>query len=227
MKIAQYILFYSSLCFLPLSFATQSPCGPQISARNCNAGREGWRQIAIQHYDKESPVISIWEKNAQRVMCEDPGLASCVSYGGNLEQFKADAARETAARAKLVKDERDRQAAIDAEVKRQMKDHGEELKKNGWRERARCDDGHEWSYVIEKAGQRRLCTGINARGGPSEDPCRPFTGDLNTFQRLADEAKKYRDDYDKASRAGVIDQFLKEAQKKKSIPHCWSDSARK
>jgi hypothetical protein len=212
------------LSFLPFSylFAAQSPC-LKGSAQECNSGKEGWRQIAVQHYDKDSPIVSIWEKNAQRVICIEPGPPSCAAYGGDIEQFKADAERETAARAKREKEEKDRQAAISAELKKQRKDHGEELLKNGWKEIARCDDGHEWAYVIEKSSERRLCTGINARGGPTEYPCTSFTKDLESFMRLADAARKYRAEYNSASSSGMLTEFLDKKRATNSTPRCWGD----
>ncbi len=222
MRIAKCILLSLSIWSCSQLFAAQSPC-VRGSAEECNSGKEGWRQIAVQHYDKHSPIISIWERNSQRVICIDPGPPSCAAYGGDIERFKADAAKETKARAHRAKIESDRQETIRAERKHQMKDHGEELKKNGWREIARCDDGHEWAYVIEKKGERRFCTGINAFAGPTENPCRPFTKDLESFTRLAEDAKKYTVEYDKAKIAGTLPEFLKKKREMNSTPHCWSD----
>lgn len=226
MNIRHLMLSALTIWFLSKSNAAQFPCGPQGTAQNCSSIGEGWHRIAVQRYDKESPTVSIWEKSGQRVICADPGLSSCAAYGGDLEQFKADAARETAARASRVKEQEDRQAVIDARRREEEKDQGQTLKTLGWREVARCDDGHQWAYVIEKAGERRRCLGINARGGPSERPCRPFAEDLKAFRKVAADAKKYLDAYDEASRAGRIAEFLDKKTKEKSIPQCWSASDR-
>jgi hypothetical protein len=64
---------------------------------------------------------------------------------------------------------------------------GCELKKLGWKEIARCS-GHHWSYVIEKKRQRKICQGVNARGGPKEDPCSKFDGRLSDFRKCADKS---------------------------------------
>jgi hypothetical protein len=61
------------------------------------------------------------------------------------------------------------------------------LKKKGWKEIARCS-GHQWRYLIERKGERRICQGINARGGPSEKDCMKFDGDLTEF-KLCKESK--------------------------------------
>ncbi len=64
------------------------------------------------------------------------------------------------------------------------------LKKGGWKEIARCDDGHQWSYVLEQKGKRRFCDGINARGGPSENACIDFAGSLEKYKKQAAAAAK-------------------------------------
>jgi hypothetical protein len=56
------------------------------------------------------------------------------------------------------------------------------LRKKGWKEVARCS-GHEWRYLLEKGEKRKLCEGINARGGPTENPCSDFAGKLSDFKR--------------------------------------------
>lgn len=226
MKASKLILFFSIIWFASESTSAQFPCGAQGTETGCKSIGEGWKQIAVHKYDKKSPTLSIWEKSGQRVICADPGPPSCAAYGGDLDQFKADAARETAARASRMKAQEDLQATADARRREEEKDHGEPLKRQGWKEIARCHDGHQWAYVIEKAGERRRCLGINARGGPSETPCRLFAGDLKSFRRVADDAKKYRDAYDEASRSGMIDEFLKKKLRENSIPHCWSGSDR-
>lgn len=60
-------------------------------------------------------------------------------------------------------------------------DCGCSLLKAGWKELARCP-GHNWVYVIEKDGRRKICKGINARGGLEESPCEEFAGDLQKFR---------------------------------------------
>lgn len=62
------------------------------------------------------------------------------------------------------------------------------LKKQGWQEVARCDD-HQWSYLIEKGAERKLCVGIHARGGAEESPCSAFSGDVASFQAVTDAGK--------------------------------------
>lgn len=59
---------------------------------------------------------------------------------------------------------------------------GAELKTKGWQEIARCP-GHSWEYLLEKDGQIKHCTGINARGGPKENPCTPFNGKIPQFKK--------------------------------------------
>lgn len=59
---------------------------------------------------------------------------------------------------------------------------GPELKEKGWKEIARCP-GHEWHYLLKKGGETRICSGINARGGPEEFPCEPFAGKTETFKK--------------------------------------------
>lgn len=67
---------------------------------------------------------------------------------------------------------------------------GDKLKAAGWKEIARCDDGHTWAYVLEKGGDYLKCEGINARGGPEEHPCVPFTDDLDQFKKNAAKKQK-------------------------------------
>jgi len=62
------------------------------------------------------------------------------------------------------------------------KNCGCDLLKKGWREIASCN-GHQWTYVLEKDGQRRICDGINGFTGPLEMPCKRFTGDLEEFKQ--------------------------------------------
>jgi hypothetical protein len=71
-------------------------------------------------------------------------------------------------------------------------DCGADLLRNGWQELARCDDGHEWGYVLEKDNERKFCSGINAFAGPEESPCVPFIQDLQEYKALAWEVKKER-----------------------------------
>lgn len=59
---------------------------------------------------------------------------------------------------------------------------GQDLLGNGWREVARCD-GHAWSYLMERDGEKMQCSGINARGGPTEIPCKPFSGTVENFKK--------------------------------------------
>ena len=98
---------------------------------------------------------------------------------------------------------------------------GDVLIRSGWKEVARCFDGHEWAYILANGQNQRICKGINARGGPSEQPCEIFSGNLKSFKAFAETAKKYNDDYNQASRSGKIDDFLKAKLKDKSTPHCW------
>jgi len=60
--------------------------------------------------------------------------------------------------------------------------NGGELSEKGWKEIARCP-GHSWEYLMKKDGEIRLCSGINARGGPKENPCSIFTGKISSFKK--------------------------------------------
>lgn len=70
---------------------------------------------------------------------------------------------------------------------------GGALKQNEWQEIARCNDGHTWSYILEKKSQRKLCKGTNALGGPVEDPCAAFEGNVQSFKKLIDVIKRQDD----------------------------------
>jgi len=59
---------------------------------------------------------------------------------------------------------------------------GRDLLGDGWKEIARCD-GHAWSYLMERDGEIMQCSGINARSGPTEDPCKPFSGTVENFKK--------------------------------------------
>ncbi len=65
---------------------------------------------------------------------------------------------------------------------------GCELLKAGWRELARCE-GHQWTYVIEKGSERKLCTGIAALAVYEENPCVKFERDLKEFKKCGLEKK--------------------------------------
>ena len=127
----------------------------------------------------------------------------------------------TAMRAEQVKKFEAYQDRLDSRFRAYQKVRGPELKKAGWNEIARCDDGHTWSYILEKQNNQLICEGINARGGPEEHPCVPFIDDLEKFKTKAANAKSYVDEYDKAQKSGKIDQFLKKKIKDKQIPNCW------
>jgi hypothetical protein len=103
----------------------------------------------------------------------------------------------------------------------QCESRGPELKKNGWNEVARCSDGHQWSYVLTKANESRLCKGINALGGPSEQPCTVYTGQVKNFKKLAADAKASNDAYEKASHEGRLEDFLNARLKEQPQPNCW------
>jgi hypothetical protein len=64
-------------------------------------------------------------------------------------------------------------------------DCGHNLIKNGWVKVADCDDGHQWSYIIQKGAEQKICTGINAFAGPEEDPCKVFSGNIEKFKENA------------------------------------------
>lgn len=53
----------------------------------------------------------------------------------------------------------------------------------GWKKIATCSDGHEWHYLIKKEKKQLHCWGINERGGPAENPCKGFRGDLQEFKK--------------------------------------------
>jgi hypothetical protein len=80
------------------------------------------------------------------------------------------------------------QEKLESKFRQYQKLHGNDLKKAGWKEIARCDDGHTWSYILEKQNDFFKCEGINAFAGPEEHPCVPFTGDIEKFKAFA--AKK-------------------------------------
>ncbi len=61
---------------------------------------------------------------------------------------------------------------------------GLEFLKEGWKEIARCE-GHQWRYLLQKGDQRKLCVGIDALDGPSEDPCVDYRGDVSQFRKCA------------------------------------------
>lgn len=113
------------------------------------------------------------------------------------------------------------QNAMDKRYRDYQKLRGQALKTAGWKEIARCDDGHTWAYVLEKGGDYLKCEGINALGGPEEHPCVPFTDDLEAFKKNSVKAKAYVDEYDKASKAKNLEKFLTKKTKEKSIPNCW------
>lgn len=82
------------------------------------------------------------------------------------------------------------QGALDKKFEAYQQVRGDKLKAAGWKEIARCDDGHTWAYVLEKGGDYLKCEGINARGGPEDHPCVPFTADLDKFKAAAAKKKK-------------------------------------
>ena len=66
---------------------------------------------------------------------------------------------------------------------------GCDLHRTGWKELARCP-GHEWNYIMEMDNKRVYCHGISGIAGPVEDPCIPFTSDLETFKNCSNERLK-------------------------------------
>lgn len=61
---------------------------------------------------------------------------------------------------------------------------GPELMKQGWKQTAKCP-GHEYSYLVEKAGKRMVCSGVSGYAGPLEYACKPFTGKVSEFKKCA------------------------------------------
>jgi hypothetical protein len=217
----KYLLLSFLLLMAPAMAQAESPCAYRQNAGDCMFNEGGWKQIALQHYDEDSDYVTIWEKQGNYLICTEKADHSgrrCATYGGDVEAFRIDAERETAARAARAKEEESRQAALAAEKREKMKDHGVELKKNGWNEIVRCDDGHDWSYVLEKDGRRNFCWGINAFAGPTEYPCNPFTGDLDKFKTVAAGAQQRVDEYSTAKSQGRLDEYLREQIKKKTPP---------
>lgn len=77
------------------------------------------------------------------------------------------------------------QERLESRFRQYKKLRGDDLKKAGWKEVARCDDGHSWSYVLEKKNDLLKCEGLNTFAGPEEHPCVPFTGALEKFKTFA------------------------------------------
>jgi hypothetical protein len=100
---------------------------------------------------------------------------------------------------------------------------GAVLLKNGWQKIAQCDDGHQWSYILQKAGAQKYCQGINALAGPEEDICQNFTGDIAAFRQLLARGKAQTAAYDKAKRENRLDAYLLENIKSKTHVQvsCW------
>lgn len=158
--------------------ASPSPCGATVACPD-------WEKIATQQYDEASPLVTIWEHEGNRVICSEPGPAACAGYGGDLAQFKADAGAETAKRKEWREQSAARRAEAVAAARKARHCNplcGEDLLADGWKEVARCHDGHSWRYVLEQGDQRVVCEGINARGGPTEGSCHPYKGDTSEFK---------------------------------------------
>jgi hypothetical protein len=104
---------------------------------------------------------------------------------------------------------------------------GHKLKVQGWEELSRCWDGHQWAYVLKLGNEQRVCFGINARGGPTEEPCEAFHGDFNAFENSAQLAKAQNAEYDQASHNGRLDAYLDEFIKgKRKALNCWEAAGR-
>ncbi|MFZ4761342.1 MAG: hypothetical protein ACOYK8_00810 [Alphaproteobacteria bacterium] len=177
-----------AMFLVPLSsvVAASSPCG---SSSDC----KGWNKLAEQHYDATSPYITIWEKNGERFICSEPGPSTCVSYGGNLELFKADAAAETIKRKQWHAEAEAKNAQMIEAAKKARRCNpicGQDLITEGWQKTAECTDGHQWRYIIEKNGEQKSCSGINAIDGLTEDPCQPYHGNKSEFKQCNAEIWK-------------------------------------
>ena len=101
------------------------------------------------------------------------------------QKAKGDAALEEKADPERFKKFEAYQDSLEKRFRQYQKLKGDDLKKAGWKETARCDDGHTWSYILEKQNDVLKCEGINAFAGPEEHPCVPFTGDIEKFKAKA------------------------------------------
>ncbi len=61
----------------------------------------------------------------------------------------------------------------------------------GWHMIASCTD-HNWSYLLARANQIVLCTGVNAANGPREWPCTEFKGDIEKYRIVAAKPRTQR-----------------------------------
>jgi hypothetical protein len=61
---------------------------------------------------------------------------------------------------------------------------GDEFIADGWMKIAECE-GHNWSYLLRKGANIVVCTGVNGRAGPIEEPCQIFKGDLAQYRIMA------------------------------------------
>ncbi|HVY12065.1 MAG TPA: hypothetical protein VHB73_00710 [Alphaproteobacteria bacterium] len=89
----------------------------------------------------------------------------------------------------------------------------EDFKKQGWQEVAACNAGDQWSHVLQKNDEQLLCLGMNARGGPQDRACLPFTGSLEKYRAMAAAAKQQVDDYNAAKNANQLDSYLQKRMK--------------
>jgi hypothetical protein len=87
---------------------------------------------------------------------------------------------------------------------------GYNLIKNGWIKIADCNDGHQWSYIIQKENEQKICVGINARSGPTESPCKVFTGNIEKFKENALLAKEQTVAYNRIHKSRDVNDFNKE-----------------
>jgi hypothetical protein len=211
------------LCF-SLSVAAQIPCAQRPDAGDCMFNEGGWEQVAFRQYDPAAERVTIWQKAEASLICTEAANGSerrCVPYGGDLAAFRADAARETAARKAQTEQEEARQVALAKDYEEKTKTLGIGLKREGWQEITRCFDGHQWSYILEKDQARKSCRGINGLAGPTEEPCIPFTGDFVAFKATAAQAKAAVQAYSDAKQAGQVESYLKKNLAEKAQINCW------
>lgn len=110
---------------------------------------------------------------------------------------------------------------LDKKYEKYRQVRGDKLKAAGWKEIARCDDGHTWAYILEKSGDHLKCEGINGFAGPEEHPCVPFTDDLEKFKAHAEKAKVGAKDI---ITTGNMKEFAKQAArmaKRRENISCW------